>query len=78
MLDHFVQAGLVVFGGTAVYLFGCKDRDISRWGCVAALCAEPLWLYGAWIAGQWGVMIMACIYSIGWVRGIRNHFWRNE
>jgi hypothetical protein len=74
-LADLVQLGVVLFGSVAVWLHGCRDARVKRWGIMASLVCEPLWLYGAVKAGLWGIVIMCGIFTAGWLRGLYNHFW---
>jgi hypothetical protein len=67
------QVAIAVLGCTAVMLVGSKDARTRRFACIFGLSAEPFWLYSSIAAHQWGVVVMCAIYTVGWVRGIRNN-----
>jgi hypothetical protein len=74
MMDHIAQAAIMLFGGLGVWLVGSRDPNVRKWGYLSALAGEPFWLYSAIVAGQWGVIIMGAIYTAGWARAIKSHW----
>ena len=64
-----IQALILILGGTAIACIASKHNRVQFWGFVAGTLSEPLWLYCAWQADQWGVMVLAlwwgCFYFIG-------------
>jgi hypothetical protein len=74
LLDNVAQVGIMFCGGGGVLLLGTRSPNVRRWGYVVALCGEPFWLYSAVHASQWGVIAMGALYTVGWIRGIYNHF----
>jgi hypothetical protein len=74
-MDFLAQFGIVVFGCSAVWLVGRKDKKISRWGYVAGLLSEPFWLYTAVSNDQWGIVVLAVWYTYAWGSGFLNHFY---
>jgi hypothetical protein len=72
--DLIAQIGVAIFGTTGVWLLASKEAEVRRWGYVSGLVAEPFWLYGAITTDQWGVVLMVAIYTVAWIRGIRNSF----
>jgi hypothetical protein len=67
------QIGIVIFGATAVYLVGRKDKW-QRWGYIAGLCAQPFWFYTTFKAGQWGIFAISIWYAYSWSVGIWNYW----
>lgn len=78
MINGLIQSVIVVLGTTAVYLHGCEDPKVKRWGLVVALASEPFWLWQAVDLGAWGVAVMCGVFTVGWLRGIHNHFGRGS
>jgi len=76
IIDHAVQAGLILLSTAAIWLVGGKSR-FRRWGYVAGVASEPLWLYTSWVNGQWGVFLLSIVYGILWARGAWNH-WNDD
>lgn len=69
----FVQAYVLVCSGLAVWLVARTDRW-QRWGYVFGLLSEPGWLYSAWKAGQWGVVMLVAWYAYSWATGALRRF----
>jgi hypothetical protein len=69
-----VQVAILVFSALAIWLL--SGRRPSRWGWVAGLTAQPFWLYATWSASQWGMFANAVIFTVIYVRGLRNHWTR--
>lgn len=70
------QVVIVVFGITAVWLSQDVRRDRRRFACIAGLCAQPAWIYATWKAQQWGICLLALVYTAGWCRGVWNYWIR--
>ncbi len=75
-LQNLAQILIFVLGVFTVYLLALKNPRHQRWGYVVGLLAEPAWIYAAWSAHQWGIIILAVIYSGCYALGIWNH-WRS-
>lgn len=59
-----------VCGISSVWLTNDPRANYRRWACVVGLIAQPSWIYSTWKAEQWGVFILAFVYTAGWPRGI--------
>lgn len=68
------QAGITIFGCSAIWLVGHNEHRIRRWGYVAGLCSQPFWLYTAIEAKQWGIVILSVFYGYSWGTGFYNHW----
>lgn len=68
------QIGIVVFGMPAITLLACKKEKVRRWGYIAGFLSQPFWFWSAIQNRQWGVLLLACWYTLSWARGIWN-FW---
>lgn len=66
------QAGIFIFGMSAIWLANDPRPRLRRWGCVAGLIAQPFWYYETWTHQQWGIFASSFIYTYSWGRG----FWR--
>jgi hypothetical protein len=58
-----VAIGLVTSGG-----------QYARWGHVAGLISQPLYIAATWRARQWGMLAVAVALCGLWARGIANTF----
>lgn len=76
--DLLLQIFLGLFGATAIYLVGCKNPRISRWGYIFGLAGQPFWIITAIINHQWGILALTSFYSFSWGRGIYNHWIKKQ
>lgn len=67
------QAAILVLSGAAIWLLA-QPRPWSRWGCIAGLAAQPLWLHGTWQAQQWGMFTLSLWYTLVFAQGAYRHF----
>ena len=67
--QDIVQAVLLVLSGTAVYLLASKNERRQFVGCLIGICGQPLWLWSAWIHGQWGIFILSVVFLYSYGRG---------
>ena len=72
------QLGIIVFGVAAIWLVGLKDPKLMRWGYVCGILSEPFWLWSTWQAEQWGIFALAIFYTVSWINGLRNHFFKDN
>lgn len=72
------QVALAVFSTLAIWLSQDERADSRRWGAVFGLLSQPFWFYTAYQAEAWGVFFMSLIYSVAWLRGIRNGWFRSR
>ena len=71
MLEILVQAALVAFGVSAVYLTQSHDPRVRRWACIVGMLGQPFWFYAAY--PQPGMLVVVALYTFCWGQGI----WRN-
>ena len=64
-----IQAGILFFGGLAIALIACKSKRLQFWGFICGAISEPLWLYSAWQAEQWGVVVLALWWGAHYLIG---------
>ena len=69
MTRHLPQLLIALLGGAAVYLVGRTDPQVARWGFVAGLVSQPLWIFETYRARQWGLCLLACWYTWSWAAG---------
>lgn len=68
------QAGVFFFGALAIILVARKNK----WGFFFGLLSQPFWFATAFINHQWGVFLVSIAYSISWIYGLYNWFWKKE
>jgi hypothetical protein len=69
----FAQIMLFVFGASAIYLVGRKDK-FRKWGFIVGMCGQPFWFYTQIIDKNWGIVALSCIYTFSWGMGIYNNW----
>ena len=74
MLDTIAQAGLAVFGITAIILVAKKNK----WGFVFGLLSQPFFFITSYINAQWGLFLLNIAYTLSWIYGIYNWFFKNN
>ncbi len=72
------QIGIIVFGLSAIWLVGGKEKKWRRWGFVLNLCSQPFWTYVAIMNEQYGILVLTLIYAWGWIRGTYNSWIKKE
>jgi hypothetical protein len=70
---NWAQLGILIFGCMAAFLVTSKHAKTRKVGCFFGLCSQPFWLYSAYLAGQWAIVILSLYYAFTWSRGIVNN-----
>jgi len=73
-----IQIIIGVTGVTAIWLSQNPDPRIHRWACVAGILGQPFWFIAMYQAEQWGILVLCVCYTISWMRGVRNYWWRKS
>ena len=76
MIDAIVQIAIVLFGGSAIWLVGRKEKW-SKWGYIMGLCSQPFWFYTTLKNKQIGAFILSIWYTYCWIQGVHN-YWRKS
>ena len=74
-MELIEQAGIMLFGCTAVLIVGRKRESVRRWGYILGLIGQPFWAHMAWRTESWGVAVLVLWYTYSWGQGCWNH-WR--
>lgn len=64
------QVGIAIFGVIAVALTQDSRENWRRWACVFGMAGQPFWFWSAAHAHQSGVLLVCCLYTLAWARGI--------
>lgn len=62
------QLAIFIFGGLAVFLLARSDKW-QKWGYLSGLISEPFWIYAAWQADQWAVILLALWWAVWYAVG---------
>jgi len=73
-LDIIAQIGVNIFGLAAMFLIARKNK----WGFVVGLASQPFWITSFVINRQWGLVCIAVLFTINWIYGIYEWFFKKE
>lgn len=58
-LHNVLQFLLAALGITTAFFTARKNK----YWIVTSLCSQPLWFYSAYVAEQWGMLILCIVYT---------------
>lgn len=70
------QIGIALTGVTAIFLTQGQNEKWRRYACIFGLVGQPAWIYAAWSAGQWGILMLTALYTLAWAKGVWTHWIR--
>lgn len=73
-IDLVAQAGIIIFGVSAIVLVAKKNK----WGFVLGLISQPFWIITSLINKQWGVLLLSIVYVGSWGYGIYQWFYKKN
>lgn len=68
------QIGIAFTGVTAIWLSQDKRQNWRRFACIFGLIGQPFWFWSAISAEQWGIVVLCCLYTYSWARGVWNNW----
>lgn len=68
------QIAIALTGATAVWLSQDRRPSWQKWACIFGLCGQPFWFYATWSAEQWGIFAVCIIYTLAWLKGLKNYW----
>lgn len=68
------QLFILLFGVPAIWLVGCCNPSVKRWGYVCGMCGQPFWLWTSLQHEQYAIAGMSLLYAAAWTRGLVNHW----
>jgi hypothetical protein len=68
------QIGIALTGVTAIFLSQCKAEWLRKYACLFGMAGQPFWFYAAITAEQWGIVVLNCLYTLAWGKGIWTHW----
>lgn len=68
------QIGIMCTGVVAVWLSQDHRENWRRYACLFGMAGQPFWVYAAWSAEQWGILVMTILYTYSWARGVWNNW----
>lgn len=70
------QIGIALTGVTAIFLSQSKHEYLRRYACLFGIAGQPFWIYAAWSAEQWGILVLTALYTLAWAKGVWTHWLR--
>jgi len=74
MWENISQIAIFIFGVTSIILVAKKNK----WGFVFGLLTQPFWYITSFINKQWGVFFVSIFYSLSWLYGIYEWFFKKN
>ena len=71
-IEAFIQVGIVICSGASALLLSRNDGS-RRWGFLASIVGQPLWLYTSITHKQWGIALLALYFAACGFRGLWTH-----
>lgn len=75
MIEQFFLATLSL---GAVFFSQCSTDKLRRFACISGLLAQPFWFHTTWEAGQYTLFGLSVVYTLNWMRGAYNFWWRQH
>lgn len=64
------QVMIALTGVISIWLVNDHREGYRRFACLFGLAGQPFWFYSAISTEQWGVLALAVIYTLAWMRGV--------
>lgn len=71
MSENVVQAGMMIFGISAIFLVSTKKHRL--YGFVLGLVGQIFWFYFATHPFKFGVFFLTVAYTLSYLNGLRNN-----
>ena len=72
-MELICQIIILFFGTLTIFLLAQKNKW-QRWGYITGLIQEPFWVITSTVNKQWGIFVLAIVYSLCFMLGIYNHW----
>lgn len=69
-----IQILIFITGAISVLFVNVKNKKLNKWAPVIGISGQPFWFYDTWQNEQWGIFILAIVYTIAWAIGLY-HMW---
>ena len=73
-----IQATICITGVVAIWLTQQHREAWKKYACFPGLIGQPFWIYAAYQADQWGILILAIGYAYVWWLGFKNNWLRSD
>jgi hypothetical protein len=71
------QIAILLTGVPAVFLTQSRRESWRRFACLFGIAGQPFWIYAALSAKQWGIFLIALLYTAAWLKGVWTHWIRS-
>lgn len=68
------QIGIALFGVVAIWLSQAASESQRKYACLFGLCSQPFWFWSAYSAEQWGIFVLCVLYTVSWLRGLKQYW----
>jgi hypothetical protein len=70
MKFDYIQLLLLICGASSIVLL--SEPNLLIFGYLVVLFSQPIWMYETWKKRQWGIFILAFVYTASALNGINN------
>jgi hypothetical protein len=64
-----IQLALALFGLSALWMAMGTNAAARRWAPIVGLCGQPAWVWYAYSADAWGLLVLSLAYTAVYARG---------
>lgn len=68
------QLFIALTGGVAIWLTQQKRSEWKKYACIFGIIGQPFWFYSAYVAEQWGILVLTFFYTYSWCVGLKNNW----
>ncbi|MBD8148909.1 hypothetical protein IFT37_09070 [Pseudomonas fluorescens] len=68
------QIMIAALGVVAIWFSQSKRLKVRRYACLFGMAGQPFWFWSSINAGQWGIVLLSCFYTVAWAKGIKTHW----
>ena len=72
------QIGIAMTGLTAIILTQSRNEKVRKYACLFGLAGQPFWFWSTIAAEQYGIVLMNCLYTAAWAKGLYIHWIKPE
>lgn len=71
---HITQIAIAITGVVAIWLSQDHRDNYRKYACIFGLAGQPFWIYSAYSAELWGILILSLFYAYAWWKGFKNNW----
>lgn len=73
-MANLIQIILLFLSGTAIYLSQHEKYNKNKYACLFGLASSPFWLFTAFNASQWGILLLSTYCTYSWFTGLTKYW----